>query len=63
MGNFALLRAPEDEPGIVTDVLSLTRGSTRQELIARGFENVKRFTPERMVKDYLELYQKVCARK
>lgn len=63
VGDSALLRAPEDEPGFVTDVLSLTKGSARQELIARGFENVKRFAPERMVRDYLELYQTVCARK
>jgi hypothetical protein len=46
----------------VADILSLTAGTLRQQLIARGFENVKRFTPERMVNDYLELYQKVCAR-
>jgi hypothetical protein len=43
-------------------VLRLTDRMTRQQLIARGFENVKRFTPERMVNDYLELYQNVCTR-
>jgi glycosyltransferase involved in cell wall biosynthesis len=62
VGDSALLRSPEDEPGFVADILSLTTGSLRQQLIARGFENVKRFTPERMVNDYLQLYQKVCAR-
>ncbi len=62
VGDSALLRAPEDEEGFATDVLRLTEGSLRQQLIARGFENVKRFTPERMVNDYLELYQKVCTR-
>ena len=62
VGDSALLRAPEDEQGFATDVLRLTEGSLREQLIARGFENVKRFTPERMVNDYIELYQKVCTR-
>jgi len=62
VGDSALLRAPDDEEGFAADVLRLTDRMTRQQLIARGFENVKRFTPERMVSDYLELYQKVCTR-
>jgi glycosyltransferase involved in cell wall biosynthesis len=62
VGNSALLRAPEDEEGFATDVLRLTNESMREQLVARGFENVKRFTPERMVNDYIQLYQKVCAR-
>jgi glycosyltransferase involved in cell wall biosynthesis len=62
VGTAALLRAPEDEEGFATDVLRLTEPMTRNQLIVRGFENVKRFTPERMVNDYIQLYQKVCAR-
>ena len=62
VGDSALLRSPDDETGFVDDILSLTKGSLRQQLIARGYENVKRFTPGRMVNDYLELYQKVCTR-
>jgi glycosyltransferase involved in cell wall biosynthesis len=61
MGDSALLRVPEDEEGFAADVLRLTDTATRRELIARGFENVKRFTPERMVNRYLELYQEVSA--
>lgn len=61
VGNSALLRAPEDEEGFATDVLRLTESPTRNQLIVRGFENVKRFTPERMVNDYTQLYQEVCA--
>ena len=63
VGNSALLRAPEDEEGFAADVLRLTEPVTRNQLIVRGFENVKRFTPERMVNDYIQLYQKVCAQK
>jgi glycosyltransferase involved in cell wall biosynthesis len=62
VGNSGLLRAPDDEPGFVTDVLSLTSAPVREQLIARGLENVKRFTPERMVNEYIELYQKICDR-
>jgi glycosyltransferase involved in cell wall biosynthesis len=60
VGNSALLRAPDDEQGFVEDVLRLTDSATREQLIARGFQNVKRFTPERMVNDYIELYRKLC---
>ena len=61
VGEAALLRAPDDEEGFAADVLTLTDESFRQQLIARGFQNVKRFTSERMVDDYIKLYQKLCA--
>jgi glycosyltransferase involved in cell wall biosynthesis len=61
VADSALLRAPDDEEGFAADVLRLTDTATRRQIIARGLENAKRFTPERMVNDYLELYQKVCA--
>lgn len=61
VGGAALLRAPDDEEGFAGDVLSLTESTTRSQLIVRGFENVRRFAPERMVNDYIQLYQKVCA--
>lgn len=60
VGDSALLRAPEDEEGFAADVLTLTDEGLRQQFIARGFENVKRFTTERMVGDYLKIYQKLC---
>ena len=62
VGDSGLLRAPEDEEGFASDVLRLTDPATRDQFIARGFENVKRFAPERMVNDYIELYQRVCTR-
>ena len=61
VGDAALLRAPEDEEGFAADVLTLTDESLRQQIIARGFQNVKRFTSERMVNDYIEIYQRLCA--
>jgi glycosyltransferase involved in cell wall biosynthesis len=62
VGNSALLRAPDDEEGFATAVLELTEERRRADLVARGFQNVKRFTPERMVNDYIALYQELCAR-
>jgi glycosyltransferase involved in cell wall biosynthesis len=63
IGDAGLLRSPEDEEGFAQDVLALMREELRRELIARGFANVKRFTPERMVNDYVALYEEVCARR
>jgi glycosyltransferase involved in cell wall biosynthesis len=60
VGDSGLLRAPEDEEGFAADVLTLTDERLRQQFIARGFENVKRFTTERMVGDYIKIYQKLC---
>jgi glycosyltransferase involved in cell wall biosynthesis len=61
VGDSALLRAPEDEAGFAEDILKLKDAILHEELVARGFENVKRFTPERMVNDYIEIYQRLCA--
>jgi glycosyltransferase involved in cell wall biosynthesis len=59
----ALLRAPEDEPGFVADVLRLRDSNGPRDARAdAGRENVKRFTPERMVDAYVDLYQQLCAR-
>jgi glycosyltransferase involved in cell wall biosynthesis len=60
LGESALLRAPEDEDGFARAVLTLTDERLRDRLIARGLENVKRFRPERMVNDYIEIYQRLC---
>lgn len=62
VGDTALLRAPADENGFAEDVLKLTDRRTREQYVARGFENVKRFAPERMVSDYIEIYQRLCDR-
>jgi glycosyltransferase involved in cell wall biosynthesis len=60
VGDSALLHAPEDEEGFAADVLRLADPATRAQLVTRGFENVKRFTPEKMVNSYVKLYQQVC---
>lgn len=62
LGDSGLLRAPQDEAGFAQDVIQLADPQTRAHFVARGFENVKRFAPERMVNDYVQLYQEVCAR-
>jgi hypothetical protein len=56
-----MLRAPEDETGFAEDILKLTDAILHEQMMARGFENVKRFAPERMVNEYIEIYQRLCA--
>lgn len=60
-GNGAWSRAPADEEGFAADILRLRNAPLRSALIARGFENVARFTSEQMMAKYLEVYKKVCA--
>jgi glycosyltransferase involved in cell wall biosynthesis len=62
VGDGAFLRAPEDEEGFVQDTLKLADANVREQLVARGFQNVKRFTPERMASSYIEIYDALCAR-
>jgi glycosyltransferase involved in cell wall biosynthesis len=56
-GHAALMRSPDDEEGFVADVLSLCHPAAREALIRSGHENVKRFTTERMVADYVAAYR------
>jgi glycosyltransferase involved in cell wall biosynthesis len=34
-------------------------GAFREQLVNNGFENLKRFSPERIGQQYLDLYKKV----
>lgn len=61
VGSSGLLRPPEDEAGFAEDVLKLTDAIVHERVVASGFENVKRFAPERMVNEYIEIYQRLCA--
>lgn len=61
VGAGGFLRDPEDEDGFAQDALKLTDLKVRDELVERGFDNVRRFTPERMVNSYIEIYQRLCA--
>jgi glycosyltransferase involved in cell wall biosynthesis len=60
-GSGALMRNADDEQGFADDVLSLCEPETREALIRRGFENVRRFSTERMVDEYLSIYRELVA--
>lgn len=60
-GSGALMRNAGDEQGFADDVLSLCEPGTREALIQRGFENVRRFSTERMVDEYLSIYRELVA--
>jgi len=47
---------PEQAAQIIADSLD-----AREEQIAAGFENIKRFTTDRMINDYMQLYQSLTA--
>ncbi len=60
-GTGALIRPVEDEEGFAADVLSLLDPARRATLIERGLENAARFTTERMVGGYVQVYRQLCA--
>ncbi|WP_218081020.1 glycosyltransferase family 4 protein [Anthocerotibacter panamensis] len=60
-GGAALMRAIEDEAGFAEDLLRLTVPEERARWIERGRINLERFTPERMLADYSEIYLELGA--
>lgn len=56
-GAGALLRDPADEEGFAEDLLSLGDEPMRARWRASALENAKRFTTERMIAEYRDLYR------
>ncbi len=59
-GLGAVIRKADDESGFASDLLSLRDPDTRAALIQRGLQNVARFTTDRMIDDYLEVYRELA---
>jgi len=57
----ALLRPVEDEAGFAADLLRLTYPEERARWSTKALENAKRFSTERMVSQYIELYRSLGA--
>ena len=60
-GSGALLHPPEDEEGFANDLLRLADPHERAFWSAKGLENAKRFSAERMISEYCELYRSLAA--
>ncbi len=59
-GEGALLRDPADEEGFAHDLLRLSEPAERARWSARALANAQRFTTDRMIADYLELYRSLA---
>ena len=59
-GEGALLRDPADEEGFSDDLMSIVNPAPRAEWSAKALENAKRFTTERMIAQYCELYRSLA---
>ena len=60
-GVAALTHPVEDETGFAADLLRLTNPEERARWSAKALENAKRFSTERMVTQYIELYRSLGA--
>lgn len=58
----AVLCDSSNEEGFAEAILSLQDVVLRKQLIAKGLENVKRFSRDQMIDSYLELYEKLLNR-
>lgn len=60
-GDGAMLVDPESVEAIRAAVVRLlSESELRQDLIQRGFENVKRFRPEEIARQYAEIYREIA---
>lgn len=59
-GTGALLHRPEDEEGFARDLLRLTDPAEHARWSAKALENAQRFTTERMITNYCELYRSLA---
>ncbi len=59
-GTGALLRKPEDEEGFAQDLLRLTNEEEHAHWSEKALENARRFTTERMIADYCQLYRSLA---
>lgn len=59
-GEGAMIHALEDEAGMADAVLALQDETLRAKMIDRGFQNIPRFGSARMIREYLELFQRVA---
>ncbi|HVU23818.1 MAG TPA: glycosyltransferase family 1 protein [Opitutus sp.] len=58
-GDAARVHALDDEAGMAESVVQLADPEVRRAVVARGFANVERFDPARMLSAYLQLYTAV----
>jgi glycosyltransferase involved in cell wall biosynthesis len=56
-GDAALLHPIEDEAGFAADLLRLTNPEERARWSAKALENAQRFSTERMISQYIQLYR------
>jgi glycosyltransferase involved in cell wall biosynthesis len=56
-GAAAITRPIEDEAGFAADLLRLANPEERARWSAKALENAKRFSTERMISQYIELYR------
>ncbi|MDQ6808382.1 MAG: glycosyltransferase [Verrucomicrobiota bacterium] len=59
-GNGGMLRDSADENGFAEDLLSLIDPARRAEWSAKALQNAQRFTTDRMIAEYIELYRSLA---
>jgi glycosyltransferase involved in cell wall biosynthesis len=58
-GEGALIREPDDYPGIARDILRLQEPAFRESLIASGIQNALAYSHERMIGSYEGIYRRI----
>jgi glycosyltransferase involved in cell wall biosynthesis len=60
-GSAGIVRPVEDEAGFAADLLRLTDPEERARWSAKALENANRFSTQRMIAEYIELYRSLGA--
>jgi glycosyltransferase involved in cell wall biosynthesis len=59
-GDAGLLHPVEDEEGFAADLLRLANPAERARWSAKALENARRFSTERMIEEYSQLYRSLA---
>ncbi len=60
-GDAAVLVDPWDPASIRSGILSIIQDpNLRAQLVSRGFENARRFDPQKIAEQYLAIYQRLA---
>jgi glycosyltransferase involved in cell wall biosynthesis len=59
-GNAGLIHAVEDEEAFAAEIVRLSDAAERERWSEKSLRNAERFSTERMVSEYVEIYRKLA---
>ncbi len=62
VGEGGLVHDLDDEEGMAASLMQLTDPATRERYVRKSLANIARFTTDRMIDEYIQIYQELAAK-